>query len=243
MLLARSEIDLSRVRRVARRKGAEAEYLRVDLSRRDQVEHAVDEIEYGDGPVDGLVLNAGTANGVPFLESDAEGVDYEFQVNFFAPTMFLRRIVRGMVERDRGSVAVVGSLTSMVPFPGNASYSASKGALQSLIRSLRLELSETGVHVGLVLPGFTRTSLTSRLSSMLPTMEPEEVARAVERCLLERRRIVVPGLVNNLAYRFFAALPEISDALVEWLPALVPKPREESEPESEARLVVRERAG
>ena len=123
-----------------------------------------------------------------------------------------------MIERDRGAVAVVGSLTSAVPFPGNASYAASKAALQALVRSLRLELTSTNVHLGLVLPGFTATSMTAGMSSLLPAMPADDVARAVERCLKERRPLVVPGLLNKVGLRLFSAAPALTDALLVRLP-------------------------
>ena len=224
VLLARTEADLARVCGEARREGAEVDYRRVDLSDRRQVEETADGIDRDFGPVDGLVLNAGTAMGRRFLAADPEGVDYEFEVNVFAPTLLLRHFLAPMVERDAGAVAVVGSLTASVPYPGNATYAGTKAALHAIVRSIRLELAETNVHLGLVAPGFTRTSLTSQLSSVLPSLPPEAVARAVEQCLEGRRSLVVPGLLNSIAMRLFAALPELTDALVARVPQLVPKP-------------------
>ena len=227
LLLARSEDDLVRVRRRARRRGARVDYLTVDLADRSQVERVLDAIDQEWAPVDTLVLNAGTANGRPFLESDSEGTDYEFEVNLFAPAVFLRRLLGPMVERGSGRVAVVGSLTAVLPFPGNATYAGSKAALQALVRSIRLELADSEVHVGLILPGFTRTMMTSRLSSLLPSKSPEAVARAIERSLDERRALVVPGLLNKLAMRAWGFAPDLADTLLARLPGLVPRPMPE----------------
>ncbi len=218
LLLARTERDLERVSKRAREQGADVEHRCVDLSRPEQVELLLDEIERNFGPVDALVLNAGVAHSRPFLETDLASMDYELRVNFGAPALFLRRILRQMIERDRGAVAVVGSLTSAVPFPGNASYAATKAALFALVRSLRLELTSTNVHLGLVLPGFTATSMTAGMSSLLPAMSADDVARAVERCLTKRRSLVVPGLINKVALRLFSAAPELTDAVLARLP-------------------------
>ena len=231
ILLARSELDLRRVRSACRLAGAEADYLTVDLSQRDRLEEVLDTLEHDVEPIDTLVLNAGTATGASFLDTDPAEVDRELAVNYLAPTLFLRRLVTPMVRRGVGRVAVVASLTGVIPFPGNANYAATKAALIALIRSLRLELADSPVHLGVVLPGFVRTSMTSELSSILPAKSPEQIARAIERCLEHRRRLVIPGLLNNAAMRLFAALPELADRLVDWLPALVPKPlRPESIP-------------
>jgi 3-oxoacyl-[acyl-carrier protein] reductase len=222
VLLARTDADLKRVRRGVRRQGADCEYLLVDLSSRDEVHGILDRIEEDYDGVDTLVLNAGFTREGRFLDSDPDEVDYEFQVNFFAPTVFLRRLVRPMIDRGEGRAAVVGSLTSDLPFPGHATYSASKAALRALIRSLQLELAEFQVHVGLVLPGFTRTAMTSELRNVLPSMSADAVAGAVERCLEDRERLVVPGLVNKLAFRLFGAMPNLADSLLARLPFLVP---------------------
>ncbi|MFB6375784.1 MAG: SDR family NAD(P)-dependent oxidoreductase [Bradymonadaceae bacterium] len=97
-----------------------------------------------------------------------------------------------------------------ISFPGNATYAASKAALFALVRASRLELADTDVHFGIVLPGFTRTAMTTGLDSHLPSKSPEAVARAIVRCLEDRRAIVVPGLLNHLAMRIFGALPELA---------------------------------
>lgn len=219
LLLARTERDLERVSQRAREQGADVEPRSVDLARTDQVERLLGEIERDFGPVDALILNAGVANQRPFLETDLASIDYEMRVNFATPAQFMRRVLRPMIARDRGSVVVVGSLTSVVPFPGNASYAASKAALQALVRSLRLELAATSVHLGLVLPGFTASSMTADMSSLLPAMSADDVARAVERCLKERRSFVVPGLINKVGLRLFSAAPALTDAVLARLPS------------------------
>jgi short-subunit dehydrogenase len=138
----------------------------------------------------------------------------ELEVNYLAPAELMRRMVPGMVRRGRGRVVVIGSLTSFVPFPGNASYSASKSALLALVRSIRVELQGTGVHFGVVLPGYTRTAMTEGRSSYLPAMLPEEVADAVALCYERERRLVVPGALNRAAARVFSMFPETSDRLL-----------------------------
>lgn len=222
VLLARTDADLKRVRRVVRRQGADCDYLLVDLSSREEVHDTLDTIERDYEAVDTLVLNAGFTREGRFLDSDPDEVDYEFQVNFFAPTVFLRRLVRPMIESGEGRAAVVGSLTSDLPFPNHATYAASKAAVRALVRSLQVELADSRVHVGLVLPGFTRTAMTSELRNLLPSMSADTVAGAVERCLEERENLVVPGLVNKLAFRLFGAMPNLADSLLARLPFLVP---------------------
>jgi short-subunit dehydrogenase len=119
-----------------------------------------------------------------------------------------------MRERGHGHFVVVGSLTALVPFPGNATYAATKAALLAFVRSLRLELSETDLHAGIVLPGYTRTAMTEKKESLLPRMEADEVAVAIERCIEEQRAVVVPGKANQLSALLFRVFPDLGERIV-----------------------------
>jgi len=224
-LLARSERELeARCREVEARGGA-ARYEAVDFADRDGLRATFEAIEREDRPFDGLVLNAGVANNVDFRDSSRASIQREIDVNYVAPADLLQRVLPGMIERGGGRVVVVGSLSSLLPFPGNASYSASKTALLSLIRSLRVELRGTGVHLGVVLPGYTRTRMTENHTSFLPAMTPEAVADAIADCYDHRKSVVVPGAMNRAAARLFSAFPETSDRLLHRLARFViPRP-------------------
>lgn len=165
-------------------------------------------------PLDGMVLNAGRANDRPFLSVDQGAITQELQLNYLTPAALLRHALPAMRQRGRGTVVAVGSLTSFVPFPGNATYAASKSALYTLIRSLRLELEGSGVSVGVVLPGLTDTAMTKRLRTSGPTMSADAVGRAVARCYEQRQAVVVPGLMNRAAASVFGAFPATLDALL-----------------------------
>lgn len=220
ILLARSAGDLERRAEEARAEGAQAETWPVDLSVPDQVAQVRRELGRGPG-IDGLVVNAGVAADRSFDRATSETIRHEIEVNYLAPTELLRGVLPAMVARGDGRIVIVGSLTSFVPFPGNASYCASKAALFCLARSVRMELRSSGVHLGVVLPGFTRTAMTEGRSSTLLPMLPEDVAEAVARCYDRRISTVVPGLLNRLAARMFRAFPDTSDRVLDHLARFV----------------------
>jgi len=146
---------------------------------------------------EGLVLNAGVASHRALLDSCAEERMRELMVNYLAPAQLVTKLAPVLEDRS-GFIVAVGSLAGLVPFPTNANYAASKAALGHLLRSLRLELS-AALHLGLVLPGHTRTEMASgyRAPGLLSS-SPEQVAEALVRCARLRQQVVIPGLPNQL---------------------------------------------
>lgn len=221
VLLARTEDDLIRQVELIERRGGHASYRVVDLACRDSVaalgQWFVEEVEC----IDGLVLNAGISNDVDFDQSSRELMEREMAVNYHAPADLLSFVLPDMKARRSGKVVVVGSLTAFVPFPGNASYTASKAALQALIRSVRMETRDQGIHFGMVLPGLTDTDLTRGKRTILPAMPAAAVGRAVAQCYDDEKMVVVPGRLNQVAAKVFSAFPETSDWLLSRVSSLL----------------------
>ena len=74
-------------------------------------------------------------------------------VNFFGPIYLADAVLAGMLERRRGSIVNVTSVSGYVPTPGEPAYGASKAALSRWTHGLALELHGTGVHAGVLSPG------------------------------------------------------------------------------------------
>ena len=227
LLVARTEADLERVRDDLRDQGLSADYMIADLSSAERAAEFAGRVLEQYGPPHGLILNAGWARDTPLLEGDFDSVLQEIGVNILAPMGLLRALVPELRDRPDAFVVAIGSLTALVPFPGNATYAASKAAMLSLIRSARAELKRDAVHVGVVLPGYTDTAMTEGLHSALPSMTPEQVARAVRRCIEQRRPFVIPGAANRVIASLFGAFPELGQLILEMVgDRLVPRPEE-----------------
>lgn len=212
LLLARTESSLQEQAEHCRRRGADASYLCADLGSAEAGMKAAKLVLDRVGPPDVLVLNAGISTDRAFVDSDLEDKLSELNVNYLAPLAMLQTLLPNMRGQQR-SVVAVSSLTVHVPFPGNASYAASKAALFCLLRSLRLELKNDPLHIGAVLPGYTDTEMSKAVRTPLVAMSPARVAEAVRTCIEERRDCVVPGIANRVAARVFRSVPEISDPL------------------------------
>ncbi|MEV7427580.1 oxidoreductase [Streptomyces sp. NPDC091212] len=110
------------------------------------------------GGIDVLVNNAGSATGpVPTLErSDASWLA-DLEMNLLGAVRLDRALVPQMVERGSGVVVHVSSIASHLPQPAEASYAASKAALNAYSRELATAVGQHGVRVVCVVPGFVVT--------------------------------------------------------------------------------------
>lgn len=110
------------------------------------------------GGIDVLVNNAGAATGpMQTLErSDASWLA-DLEMNLLSAVRLDRALVPQMVERGSGVVVHVSSIASHLPQPAEASYAASKAALNAYSRELATAVGEHGVRVVCVVPGFVVT--------------------------------------------------------------------------------------
>ncbi|MGY1710558.1 SDR family NAD(P)-dependent oxidoreductase [Geodermatophilus sp. SYSU D00758] len=119
------------------------------------------EREWG-GPVEVLVLNAGSAVSAPLARTTDEDWARMLEVNLTAPFRLLRRVLPGMAEAGWGRVVAVASVAARRGDPYVAAYTASKHGLLGLVRSAAAEVAGRGVTVNAVCPGYVDTPMTDR---------------------------------------------------------------------------------
>ena len=139
--------------------GADVVACPCDVTDADAVAQAASQINAALGPVDVLVNNAGGARfTAPALDIAEAGWSKTVALNLTAPFLVSQAFGRSMVERGRGSIVNVGSLSGLRHLPGMAAYSAAKGGLFQQTRALAREWAPHGVRVNAVAPGFVDTS-------------------------------------------------------------------------------------
>ncbi|MEV0053215.1 SDR family NAD(P)-dependent oxidoreductase [Saccharopolyspora shandongensis] len=136
--------------------------LPADLADARAPDRVFDAVERDWGPVEVLVLNAGTATSAPLTATTDEDWEHALQINLTAPFRFLRRAVPPMVERGFGRIVVIASMAAKRGDPYVSAYTASKHGVLGLVRSAAAELARTGVTVNAVCPGFVDTPMTER---------------------------------------------------------------------------------
>lgn len=110
------------------------------------------------GPIDILVVNAGTLVLGDPLELDADMVDRMFDINIRAPYHAAVEAARRMP--DNGRIIFIGSTNGdRIPFEGGAAYALTKSAIQGLTRGLARDFGSRGITVNAVQPGPTDTDM------------------------------------------------------------------------------------
>lgn len=135
------------------------------------------------GPCDILVNNAGMVDPKLLVETSAEQWDRMFAVNVRGAFLCARRALRSMIERRRGAIVNVASISGVIgpeKFPGSVSYCASKAAIISMTEALAAEVKAHGVRVNCVSPGSVDTKMWAFVSGGAPAdMTPDEVAETI----------------------------------------------------------------
>lgn len=203
-----ADIDGEAAKESALAIGGGARAFTADVTSRASFAAFVDAALATHGRIDVLVNNAGVMPLGGFLEEPDSLSRVTLDVNVWGLLHGMRLALPSMIERGRGHVVNVVSMAGKIPIPGMAVYNASKFAAIGLSAAVRREYEDTGVSVSAVLPSAVRTTLSSGvpLGGGMPTVDPEDIARAiVDSCRTRRAEIPVPGylagwdVVNALA--------------------------------------------
>lgn len=188
---------------LSRRGAKEAHLVVADLAEPDGVERVIEAAEAALGHVDVLVNNAGFAVPGSFVRSSEERTAAMIAVNVTAATVLLRRLLPGMVKRDRGGVLNVASVAAFQAAPYQAAYAGTKSYLLNLSESVYQEVKHTMVAVTALCPGVTDTEFFDaagykNLGPFLKRrMSAVKVARLGLRGLRRGKPTVVTGFSNR----------------------------------------------
>jgi 2-deoxy-D-gluconate 3-dehydrogenase len=166
-IIGRNEEKNQRVLGELRDTGSPALALAVDVSCRKELEPALERISSQLGPVDILVNNAGIValSGGILQESDQDW-DGVVETNLGAVFRLSRLVARTMVERQSGKIINLGSMYSYFGSGLVPSYSATKGAIVQLTKSMAIELAPSNIQVNAIAPGWIESDMTAPVKSM-----------------------------------------------------------------------------
>ena len=150
---------------------------KVDITDYEAVKRAVADA----GPVDILVNNAGWDMFKPFLKSDPAFWQKIISINLVGAMNLMHCVLPGMVERGGGKVVNIASDAGRVGSSGEAPYSACKGGIIALTKTLARELAGKNIRLNVVCPGLTETGMLEGF--MRGAGNPDKLREAYRRAI------------------------------------------------------------
>jgi NAD(P)-dependent dehydrogenase (short-subunit alcohol dehydrogenase family) len=227
--VALAGLEPEELERVARQCGANASWFECDVRDWNALDRAVEGTVEQFGGLDVVMANAGIAPVGMTRSIDPRAFERTVEVNLLGVWRTVRACLPHVIE-SQGYVLVIASLAAAVHSPGMAAYAASKAGAEALANSLRIELKQLGVDVGVgyfswidtdMVRGADAHPAVGGLRSELPgpfgkTYPVTAVGKAVAAGIEERRRwLVVPGWSRGLLVLRTALAPLIERAWFE----------------------------
>ena len=216
----RTESRLLSTREELTNLGHEVLAVTADISTTEGAKKLIDQTIRKFGRIDILVNNAGMSSRGYFDELAPEVFEEIMQINFLG-CMYPTRFAEPHIANARGSIVFISSVAGIRGLPETSIYCASKMALTSMAESLRVELSEKQIHVGIVYVGITEndpgkkvinkdgTYLLLKDRTQRKTQSPQQVALAIVK-MIEKRQfkkiLTFLGKMNALANVLFPRL-------------------------------------
>jgi 3-oxoacyl-[acyl-carrier protein] reductase len=163
-----------------------------DVRDAERAEEIVREVVAKFGAIDALVNNAGVRRDALLYNMSMEQWDEVVDTNLRGAWLLTRAVLPPMMQQRRGAIVNVASLSGLHGVVGQTNYSAAKGALIAMTRSLAREVARSGIRVNCVAPGLVETDMISGLEA--------EVKREMIRQIPMRRAIRADEVAAAIAF-------------------------------------------
>ena len=142
--------------------------------------------------VDGLVCCSGINDKAPIKHVSRDKIEKMYNANVYGPMLLVKELVKKKKLNKGASIVFISSISSIYATVSNALYASSKGAINSLVKVLALELAPKKIRVNAIMPGMVRTGMINAYGLSEEEMnavikgyplgrigEPEDIAKAV----------------------------------------------------------------
>lgn len=221
-LAARSEDGIRETLDQVRRFGVDAVPVRCDVTNDDDLQRLVDTTVEELGPPDLLVNNAGVEAVADYRDMPTEEIRNLMTTNAISPMLLSRMVIPHMARRKSGHIVNISSLAGKGGMPYFAAYASSKHALVGFSWCLRQEMSQHGIGVSVICPGFIQGTgmadeweLAEKRPVLVRNVAPEKVVKAVLTAIDKNKAeiVVAPGL-SVMSDVFFAIAPDLTSRVL-----------------------------
>ena len=187
----------------------------LDVTDADACRAAVERMWSELGPIDLVVLGAGTYSPVAIDHIEPKLFADTMTTNYMGVVNCLAALAPRMMARGQGHISCIASVAGFVGLPKAAAYGPTKAALINLAECLEPEMKLKGVRISVINPGFVATPLTAQNDFPMPfLMQPDEAARRTIAGLAAgrfeiaypRRFVAILRMLKALPYSVFFAL-------------------------------------
>ncbi|ACQ91854.1 short-chain dehydrogenase/reductase SDR [Tolumonas auensis DSM 9187] len=134
-----------------------------DVTKKNEVDKAIDKIESDIGAIDVLINNAGIQRRHPFTEFPEQEWNDVISVNQTAVFLVSQAVAKKMINRKEGKIINICSMQSELGRDTITPYAASKGAVKMLTRGMCVELARYNIQINGIAPGYFKTEMTKAL--------------------------------------------------------------------------------
>jgi NAD(P)-dependent dehydrogenase (short-subunit alcohol dehydrogenase family) len=200
-LSARRPEKLEQAAQVLRDEGFEVHAAPANMTDEDDIKRVVAEHRERYGRLDVLVNNAGIGIGSAVADTETKKLDLQLDVNLRAVYLVARECIpllkQAGAEHGKALMANTASIAGKRGQGWLAAYSATKFGVVGLSQGLHRELSNEGIQVTALCPGFVATAMTDWIEGQVPKeqmIQPEDIAESIRFLLRTSPYCIVPEL-------------------------------------------------
>lgn len=179
-IMGRCEVKGKALEKELVAQGGKAFYFKSDVTCEDEMKAAVKKANDLFGAIDILFNCAGTAINGTIEDVSPDDWDYIFNVNVKGPYYLSREVLPYMRKRGKGVIINVASTAGVVGAPFLHAYSATKGALIQMTKSMACSYAEENIRVNALCPGATQTEMMDSIDQSFLNRIPMKRMATVE---------------------------------------------------------------
>ena len=139
-------------------------YYLLDLSDTNKLVDNVKKIREENKDIDILVNNAGIAKDNLLIRMNQEQWQNVIDINLSSNFYIIKSIIPDMIKSRKGKILGITSVVAFSGNPGQTNYTASKGGMIAMYKSLAIEVAQRNINVNLIAPGFIKSPMTDNLN-------------------------------------------------------------------------------
>lgn len=140
-------------------------HIEFDLANSDEIRALILGIQKKKIKLYGLVNNAALAYDDIVTNVNIEKLKESYEINIISPIILTKYVIRNMLlNKVRGSLVHISSISTKTGYKGLSMYASSKGAIEAFSKNVAREWGEIGIRSNVVIPGFMETNMSKSLT-------------------------------------------------------------------------------